>query len=776
MFYKEEAEALVAAAEFLAGNEWVEHDANQNNTNSPRLNLQRDGIIRGVVTVEAPAAQKDSGPPVKWTAGLGGRVTIYDQIGIGTATTPGTWIDGSNGQNLELKPEDSANPDDSEAVTSDFVNYTEEVIPVDQEILMFYVGERLCVFPLGEAGEAPKRVKFKLTEPLCKSGSLQSGFADALIIDSMNSGYAIGSILTVWDYKKQFTTSEASAIGIAVFDDPYANGLQWHIEECEQLINQVEGNLVNSIGPWMQTSAEISGVTAQSTWPYVQWYGSETEGSTISPVLNTRRFTAGSGPEGNPQVATARRVIPNAYLPDPDNNIAPYTLEPLTPVWDLTSVKYPTARWSQSLYSQSAGTFNLDTSQFAEGYSPDLHSEITNGEEAPPPPAIKNEFDPYTCNVPNNTAGWSFLDDSSGSYITIATASSLFGAPTKVSAVAKIEGSANDLLIDNEGTCGVIEHELLLNALVWGDVNGPGTGCRMENVTPKPEVDVLADATDVEVVTSVAINGNGDLEMQRSTIKACDSPGSNQTIALTQMDVVNDVYCSADLLTKDYSTIKFLGSTVSSNQGVDLPCTNPANYNWETIFNNYVYNEAWWNVSYYDITWPDGCDPCPDSPPTGCCTATAYPNGQDGITEADCLAETGYVSWTEGTCGGGGSPCENTVVSGFSIGGFATTGCSATFTQTGTATITGGTATINGTWSGLANNFPVGSIGGTFTFTTDGTNHTASGTLPSIWGGGTVSVSDTGTCGGTYQGTATLSGGNFPCGSMINGTYDFILT
>ena len=380
----------------------------------------------------------------------------------------------------------------------------------------------------------------------------------------------------------------------------------------------------------------------------------------------------------------------------------------------------------------------------------------------------------FKCHIKGGTIGHAFLDDNTGKYVTVTTASAFFGLPEVVKMVAKRNALETDPLIEPvDGECGKFEHESLSKVLVWGNPDGVGSICKMVQEEPRPQVDVFESASDVEVITGIQIDANGDLELVKSSIKACSSSADNGTLALSQTDVVTDLYCDANGLTKSYKTIKYLGSEVSSGGPVSLPCTNPNNYDWEYIFNNHVYNEAWWNVDYYDITFPEGCEPCPE--PTGCCTATAYPTGQDGITQAACEAETGYVSWTEGECDGGGD-CENTVVSGFNIGGFATSGCSATFTQTGTATISGGTATINGDWAGLAMGFPVGSVSGTFTFTTDGTNHSASGTLPANWGGGTVSVSDTGTCGGTYQGNAALSGGGSPCGGMINGTYDFTLT
>jgi len=774
---KADAEALRDAAPLLFGNEWADLDM-LGLQNDDRLGVgdNQNKLVRCVVTEEiTPASVSGTEPDVTVDMGAGyaqplmiipspntGRDDVYDESQGGMTMIPDIM------------------PMDHNDATIPIWNPFEQTYAVD-EIITVLKGET-CFFVVSEKTEpepGAKRVKFKLTEPLCKSGSLQSGFADALVIDPMNSGLAVDSQITVWDYKKQFTTSQASAIGIATKNDPYGEGQQWHIEECEQLVNEIEGELDGSIGPWMVTNPDITSISASSTWPYLQWYGEESEGGDVSGAKNTRRFTAGNGPDGNPQVATAKRVIPDAYLPDPDNQTAPYTLEPLTPEWDITSVKYPTARWSQTLYSNSTGTFNLDTSQYAEGYSPDLHSDIANGDPADPPPGIKNEFDPFVCNVPDNTAGWAFLDDSTGDYVTIATASSLFGAPTKISAVAKIEGTESDKLIDNEGNCGVIEHELLLNALVWGDVNGNGTGCRLENITPKPEVDVLADASDIEVVTGVIINGDGNLEMQKSTIKACDSPATNDILTANSMDVVNDVYCSGDSLTKDYKTIKFFGSVENSQSGVaiDTSCIDIDYY--QITYPTYPY------IDYYDIIWPDGCDPCP-SADEGCCTIT-YNDGKpqadfEGVSEGWCDTEAlrsdvASTSWSSGPCSGGGGACEGGTISNFQMSGLDNSGggCNASFTQVGTATMSGGSATINVTWTGF--NGTGQSQAGTISLSSDGTDWTWNGDIP--WEPSVNVVgSDAGAGCGSASGGATSPGGAaFPCnGTWSNGTWSFTFT
>lgn len=309
----------------------------------------------------------------------------------------------------------------------------------------------------------------------------------------------------------------------------------------------------------------------------------------------------------------------------------------------------------------------------------------------------------------------------------------------------------------------------------------------MTQATPAPEVDVFEHASDITVVTGTTTNADGEIELTTVEIKACDTPSANLSLPYSTQDVITDISCVGDSLEKSYKELKFIGNATGGNSNVGLPCTDPINYDWETIFNNYIWNQSWYSISYYDINFPEGCFPCP----TGCCTQTLYDGSTNQVyplTDSDCTATVNSspsnptdvvsVSWSAGECDdppAGG--CNGTYVSGFSIGGFGgVSGCSATFTQTGTALISGGTATINGNWSGVAGSMPQGSVAGTFTFTTDGTNHSASGALPSVWGGGTVSVSNTGTCTGTYQGSASLSGGNSPCGGMINGTHDFTLT
>jgi hypothetical protein len=499
--------------------------------------------------------------------------------------------------------------------------------------------------PKGEGSDAPKRVKFKLDEPLLASGTLLSGYALASVIDPMNSGLAIGTTVTVYDYKKQFVMSTTDAIGIAVLDAPYTTQVEeeWHIEECEQLVNYARATLNSSCGPWLSgRTAYID--QALTSWPYVSWLAGELNSEVT--YGNKARITAGIGK------VNMRRVIPDAYLPNPDNEVCPYTLEPITTQWELVSAERPTARWCQTITPASGDLqFTLmapaENARYWEGFSPREHDDMADGDAADPPAGIWAQMAPVKCHIKGGTIGHAYLDDNTGNYVTVTTASALFGMPEVVKMVAKKDALETDELIEPvAGECGKFEHESLSNALVWGNPDGGGSDCQMQQENPRPQVDVFESANDAEVVTGLAIDGNGDLEMVKVTIKACTTPASPVVLPLSQMDVVTDVSCGANGLTNSYKTVKYLGSELSSGGPVELECTNPNNYDWEYIFNNHVYNETWWNVDYYDITFPAGCEPCP----TGCCTATAYPNGQGGITQAACEAETGYVSWTAGDC------------------------------------------------------------------------------------------------------------------------------
>lgn len=519
----------------------------------------------------------------------------------------------------------------------------------------------LWVIVGGSGGSAPKRVKFKINDTFLREGTEMSGYANATVIDPMNSDKYINEQIVVWDYKQQFVTTKAGAIGIAIFQAPYLVEEQWHVEECEMLVNTIEATISGSLGPWQasQEDPDIIGCTPTSSWPYVIWDTDESYGGNFGKAFNRKRLTASAGK------AWLKRLIPDSHLPVPSNTVAPYTLAPISTAWEYTEVEFPTARWCNSYWDSGSSTWKLGggiggspsvpipiAPQYAEGFDPILHASFGIGNSAMPPELVWNELtgSGLDCGIKDGTLGWAFLDDNVGEYVTLMSASALFGVPTKVNMVAKKDATSTDILIKPKtGECGVVEYEHLMNVLVWGNEQAGSDSCRMTQEDPLPWFDVFENAQDEEVITGISVDVNGDLEMTKTTIKACTSPADPDTLTLSTMDVVNDVYCSGNSLTKNYQQVKFLGSVLGTSTGVSIDTSCVEIDYTQIIYPTFPY------IDYYDIIWPAGCEPCPE--PTGCCTATAYPTGQDGITQAACEAETGYISWTQGTCGSGESSC-----------------------------------------------------------------------------------------------------------------------
>ena len=158
---------------------------------------------------------------------------------------------------------------------------------------------------------------------------------------------------------------------------------------------------------------------------------------------------------------------------------------------------------------------------------------------------------------------------------------------------------------------------------------------------------------------------------------------------------------------------------------------------------------------------------------------------QDGLYLPECQADFGAeataVSYTfdEGESCGGSSGCDGKIVSDFDMSGLFAGSCSMSFAQVGTATISGGSATINVTWSTNTSGFPDPDTAGTVTLTTDGSTWSwTSGTIP--FAGGTTSNTDSpssSACVGVTSGTNTGSGHTGSCSSSsINGFYSFTVT
>ena len=657
-------------------------------------------------------------------------------------------------------------------------NTTEEDLVADQEVTVIRQGEKWITLPGGAStpAEAPKRVKFKLNDPLWTIVAGSSGSVTATVVDPMNSGLTIGDQVQVTDYQKQFEFTQRNSVGIAYQANPFSAGTQWHIETCTQLVTRMEINLGGDLAPWDGVGGVPAStiVRSMSAYPDVLWAtnnvdeGGETIttvsegiGANVDQLRNPLGFAAKAG-----TAVVERRPI-QAQIQDEDNQTLPYTVAAQAWYWAIVSVQNEISDWARTTYNGTDWELQVIANfDHAGGLSPVEMVRFANGRISNPPQKMWNAFKTAqrACHIAANEEGWAFLDKSRGEFVTMMSSSSLYGLGEVLDVVANFE-SENSQLIDNGSECGTIKYKTLTNVVVFG-TDSSLSSCQMK-LDPQPdlEVDVFNGGTQ-DVLTSIEIDEDGNLKMNTETIKACSTGSGSTVLPLPEMDVVNNVYCSGDSLVKDYKTIKFLGKEIAGNTAVQID-TSCIDIDYTQIVN---YPTVPY-IDYYDIFWPVGCDPCGD-PVVGCCTGGTY-DGTD-VTESECL-NAGGTSWSSTPCGGGGS-CDGDTVTTFEIGGFGATGCSATFSMIGTATLSGGSATISGEWSGLAMSFPVSNVAGTFTLTHDGTNYSATGTLPSNWGGGTVTFSGTGSCTGTWSGSATLTGGNSPCGGMTNGTHDLVIT
>ncbi len=606
--------------------------------------------------------------------------------------------------------------------------------------------------PKGEGSStAPKRVKFKLNDPLFVPTAGFSGGVTATVIDPMNSTLAIGDFIQVKDYQKQFEFTQKGSIGIAIDGDPFGAGPQWHIETCTQLVTRMEVDLSGDLEPWggYGTSGVPSAtiVRSMSAYPDILWAttnidesgGStrtvnEAIGANVDELRNPLGIAAAAG-----KAVVERRPV-QAQIQDEDNQSVPYTVSQQAWYWAIVSCENEVADWARTTYNGTNFVLEIvNDDDYSGGVNPTTMTTFPAGVISNPPAKLWNSFNSRRCHVASGEEGWAFLNKTKGKYMTMMTASSLYGLGEIVDVVADLKDQESQL-IDNGTDCGTIKYKTLTNVVVFG-TDASTSSCQMK-LDPQPDIEVdVFDGGTEDVITSIEIDGNGDLKMNTQTIKACSISPSSTTLPLSQTDIVTDVSCDANGLTKSYKTIKYLGSEVSSGGPVSLQCTNPNNYDWEYIFNNHVYNEAWWNVDYYDITFPAGCEPCPE--PTGCCTATAYPTGQDGITEAACMAETGFQSWTEGTCGSGPTDCCDTLTVGqcdFGSPDTYTSGAGNIGHVQSSINPLGGCAwTVSGTWN---SNFNGATPSGTYSLTYDEGSSTWSinGTIPSPYGG-TVSGS-----------------------------------
>ena len=140
----------------------------------------------------------------------------------------------------------------------------------------------------------------------------------------------------------------------------------------------------------------------------------------------------------------------------------------------------------------------------------------------------------------------------------------------------------------------------------------------------------------------------------------------------------------------------------------------------------------------------------------------------------------GGTGWTQGPCtgGGGDEECDGNEVTSFYLNASGGS-CTATFTQTVTATISGGSATLTVTLDYYDGVLPQLGVAGTVVLTKSGTNWLVSadvdGTINTTVSG-TVAGASPDMCAEGASGNVSGPAGDSPCNGTWNGNFTFNLT
>lgn len=671
-------------------------------------------------------------------------------------------------------------------------NITDTAIEGGKFILAVRHGAAWVALADPSSSESTVRFRLKSGFHLDANDLLTADYTGKSSAQVVQTSAAAGSLITVYDPNRMFEHSVGSdeqgvswggSIGSATKYD-YPIGSIYIVNECTQMINRYKctvgaGELHGS------DSADTHSLTiasAESVWPYVDADPSISAGTSVIAV-NRKMLTANSG-----GVWIERRQK-SSIEKTPINYTVPYADTSSTESeWVIVEVERPVARWIRVIYTSSSWAYNDE--EF-EGYAPSGWGSIDV--DIPAGTELMGGVGTTSC-LSNGTIGWAALDNTGSSagtlkYVVIMTSAALAGVPREAALVGTDAPSCSappaENLVEVDG-CSV-KYKRLGKTYLFGDWDKTASGscCNLDEYVDPIEVPFV-NWIDQDVVETLAYDGTTGIQIDgtRKSIKVCSSTASSDTSATlptVTTDVIEDITCSSNDLAKTYKNVTVVGTTNASAGPVGLGVAGCLD--WESIYNTYIVTSNSYYVDYYDIRWPDGCDPCGGA--TGCCTVTYTDATTEDVTSTEnwCTqkatdSNVTSTSWASGGACSSGS-CEGGTISNFSIGGLGSGTCTADFTQTGTATISGGSATINGTYGGFDGSFPQ-SQAGTVTVTTDGTNWSWTGTIS--WEGSELSGSDTGTCTGAFSGSmpGTMASDDAgTCGitnAWINGIWSFDAT
>ena len=501
---------------------------------------------------------------------------------------------------------------------------------------------------------------------------LKSGWTSGTGVSTATSltpaeGVAVGSELTVKDFKKLFqnavgsdeqTEATGGSIGWAT-----KSGSDWIVTQCTQKINRYEATIANGIctGLWGENLV-VTNPVAQSVWPYTDSDPS-LSGTGDLDVVNIHGLAANGG-----KVWIEFQQIPTATQ-DPTNSTVPYdvSVDATSGRWVITDVEFPVANYIQCMFNGTAWDFSQGNNVY-DGEEPD--TEFTTNIAHPDHLKLLGQTGGSVC-LDTGTMGLARLDRSASGggslkYFVCMTSSSLNGEAYEAAIAGTLSPSSSNppnsediIVIDG---CEV-KYKRIGKTFVFGNQNDGGSCDLSEQTITEP----FLNWEDLDVIGGVNYSGGG-MNFERYSIKSCTKEETTPIgLGIRNVDFVTDVYCdSANGFVKDTRTLSVLTATNTTPQpeiGVSID-TSCIEIDYTQIVNYPVYPY----IDYYDIIYPEGCNPCTEE--SGCCVLTLTGGGTEQITDTseaycqsqydnrDDVAEWG---WASGECTG---CCDMTLADG----------------------------------------------------------------------------------------------------------------
>jgi hypothetical protein len=517
----------------------------------------------------------------------------------------------------------------------------------------------MWIIPPVKAPEAGVSIQFRLKSGWNDSatgGTNEGCGVSTAIALTTSGGIAAGSEMTVYDFKKLFQ----NAVGSDEQTDPvggsigWANkvGSVWIVEECTQKINRYEATVANGLcsGNWGE-SISVTNLIARSVWPYTDPDPAVSGTGTVN-AINLHGLAANGG-----QVWIEFQQDPTATQ-DPSNSTVPYDsgISPTDGKWVITDVEKPVANYIQCMWNGTAWDFSQGDNVY-DGIEPDAQFNVVINH--PDHLNLLGETSGSPC-LETGTKGLARIDRSASSgsqlkYFVCMTSSSLNGEVYEAAIAGTLSPSlsqppVNEDIIVVDG-CEV-QYKRIGKAFIFGSPNAVGPCELSEQTVSEP----FLNWEDLDVMGGTNLLG-GTLTFERYSIKSCTKEETTPLVLERRnVTIVEDIYCSSSgefvKDTKDIQVIALSSDPDVIGTPIDTSCIQV--YHENIIYPDYPY------IDYYDIIYPDGCNPCDEE--GGCCllelTGGAADEQIENTSEAYCRSQyetrddvTSWA-WNSGGCVG----------------------------------------------------------------------------------------------------------------------------